>query len=300
MNVPLVSFGSGKPVLTVQTCLHGDETAGLMICSRLMKILMKSPLNGTVQFVISANPLAQASRSRVNQLDFEDMNRQGQGDLNGNLAARLAAILFETLKTSDFVIDLHEYDLITPAMALYIAGGSDEVKRATLEGIACYQPEFVWSVKEDHSSLIAALARAGVPGFGVETTQADLLSLEDLQAAVQALLRVIHYLGILEDRLDEIKPVKAYQREAVRSELSGIWEPLVEPMVEIRKMQAVGKFIPMPLVEEQTIHSPDDGVILQIAWSKLVFTGAGLFALGKLDDEMTLGLEEACHRVTNH
>ena len=166
-----------------------------------MKILKKSLLNGTVRFVISANPLAQASRSRVNQLDFEDMNRQGQGDIHGKLAARLAAILFETLKTSDFVIDLHEYDLITPAMALYIAGGSDEVKRATLEGIARFQPEFVWSVKEDRSSLIAALSGAGVPGFGVETSQADLLSPENLQAAVQALLRVIHYLGIMEEQV---------------------------------------------------------------------------------------------------
>ena len=300
MNVPLVSFGSGKPVLTVQTCLHGDETAGLMICSRLMKPLRKCQLNGTVRFVIAANPLAQAARSRVNQLDFEDMNRQGQGDHHGKLAARLAAILFETLKTSDFVIDLHEYDLITPAMALYIPGGSHEVNRTALEGIACFQPEFVWSVKEDHSSLIAALAGAGVPGFGVETTQADLLSPADLQAVVQALLRVIDYLGILEGKMGEIKPVKAFLREAVRSDQSGIWEPLMEPLVELTKGQVVGKFSPLPLLEEQTITSPGDGVLLQVAWSKLVFTGTELFALGKLDKELTIELEEACRRVTNN
>ena len=100
--------------------------------------------------------------------------------------------------------------------------------------------------------------------------------------------------------MGEIKPVKAYQRQVVRSDLSGIWEPLVEPMVGIRKMQAVGRCIPMPLVEEQTIRSPLDGVILQVAWSKLVFSGAELFALGKLDEEITYGLEEACHRVTNN
>lgn len=223
IRVPVVS------ILSILCGVHGDETASIMASYRLLKRLSTVDLvKGTVRIVTSANPFAQATHSRVAFADFYDLNRTGEGKPEGTFTERLAHTLFEFLQDSSLVIDLHEFVMNTPTMVVYVPGEHPETDQAIFENIAAFGPTFVWALERPKpeearspGSLVGALIRSGVPGFGVETSSTVTLPDEVLDHVAEGLYRVAQNLGIVEGKPDA-SPVMAYTRKAITADTAGL------------------------------------------------------------------------------
>ena len=124
IRIPVVSIGSGPPILSILCGVHGDETASLM-----KRLSVENSLAGSVRIITSANPFAQATHSRATLSDFGNLNREGKGKPDGRPTERLAHTLFEFLRDSTLVIDLHEFKMETPTIV------SDQVIAGVIEGL---------------------------------------------------------------------------------------------------------------------------------------------------------------------
>jgi predicted deacylase len=191
LRIPVVTIGSGEPIFSVLCGLHGDETASTFSAHRFMKHLAgEADVDGTVRLIPAANPFAQATRTRVTLTDWDNLNRTDKGDAAGRMTQRIANALFEFLKDSALVIDLHEFRMNTPRMVVYIPTENKEVEQINLANIAAFEPAFVWALtgaSSDSGSLVGALINAGVPGFGVETSDALVIADEEIDGVVAGL-----------------------------------------------------------------------------------------------------------------
>jgi len=303
VRIPVVSLGSGRPILSILCGVHGDETASIMTSYRLMKRLSAVDLvKGTVRIVTSANPFAQATHSRVAFSDFYDLNRTGKGKSDGTLTERLAHTLFEFLRDSSLVIDLHEFVMNTPTMAIYIPSEHSEIDRVIFENMAVFEPTFVWALERSKpeeaqypGSLVGALIRSGVPGFGIETSSAAVLSDEVLDHAAKGLYRVAQNLGIVEGKPDA-SPAMAYKRTAITADSAGLWEPIKSAFDEVIETDVIGRIVSLNLTGEESIAATNAGTILQLAGRQLVDTGTNLFAIGVVNHQVTEALRSAINR----
>jgi predicted deacylase len=296
LRIPVVSIGSGEPILSVLSGLHGDETASLFSIRRFVKRLAEEPeLRGTVRFILTANPFAQATRTRVTLTDYDNLNRTGKGDPAGRLTQRIGNALFEFLKDSALVIDLHEFNMHTPCMVVYIPAENGETEGINLSNIAAFEPAFVWALtgaSSDSGSLVAALIVADVPGFGVETSPALLVSDQEIDRVVAGLHRVAQNLGILPGT-PHPEPVTAYNTRLVSAERAGIWQCSRTLWEMVEPGEAIGELVPFPLVDTEAVMTPQAGTLVQLSPRQLVDTGTYLFAVGQVNREITDRLRAA-------
>jgi len=102
----VVRKGSGKPVVGVVGCLHGDEIVGRKVIEWLDKVsLAKGSL-----ILILANEEAIALEKRYVDAD---LNRCFPGKINGSHEEKIAAKLLQELKDCDMVLDIHSTSAVT-------------------------------------------------------------------------------------------------------------------------------------------------------------------------------------------
>jgi predicted deacylase len=290
LRIPVVTIGSGEPILSVLCGLHGDETASTFSAHRFMKRLAEGPeLHGTVRLIPAANPFAQATRTRVTVTDWDNLNRTGKGDAAGRLTQRIGNRLFEFLKDSALVIDLHEFRMRTPRMVVYIPTENKEIEQINLANIAAFEPAFVWALtgaSSDSGSLVGALIGAGVPGFGVETSDALVISDEEIERVVAGLCRVAQNLGLLPGT-PRTEAVTAYNTRLVSAEQAGIWHSSRALFETVEAGETIGELIPFPLIDAEPVVTPQAGVLVQLLPRQLVDTGSYLFAVGQVNQEIS-------------
>ncbi len=294
IRIPVVSIGSGQPILSVLCGVHGDETASLIASHRFMKRLSaERSLQGTVRIITSANPVAQATRSRVTFSDSENLNRAGKGKPDGRLTARLAHTLCDTLSDSTLVIDLHEFGMDTPTMAVHIPSEDAATHQTILQNIAVFGPALVWAVPQDSTSIVGALIELGVAGFGVETSNAMSVTDEVIASVADGLYRVAQNLGVVEGA-PAASPVTAYDIRLVTAERSGLWEPTRSIFDAVDEADVIGGIVPLPLIDDkEPVLAPGAGTILQLARRRLVDTGTDLFTIGQTNPQITEALRLA-------
>jgi len=102
LNKPIIKiYGQGRPILVVVGCLHGDELVGKRIINILAKLKIKK---GTLITVV-ANPKALSKKKRF--ID-QDLNRSFPGKkMSKKLEERIAFEIMQTIKSADYVIDIH-------------------------------------------------------------------------------------------------------------------------------------------------------------------------------------------------
>lgn len=296
LRIPVVSLGSGQPLLSLLCGMHGDETSSLLIGARfLQRLARQHRLTGTVQLIPAANPYAQATGTRVALSDYEDLNRGGRGSLDGTLTERLGHALFERLRGSALVIDLHEFNVDIATMAVYLPEAEPAVDRTILRSIAALQPAFVWAVKgvkSGESSLSGELIRSGVPAFGLETSPGPSLTDAVVDQLASGLFRVAKQLGMLTGD-PQLEPVPVYDLTMVYADQSGIWQPVRRLFDVVAQDDPIGTLLPFPLIQAETVASKHAGTVLAVAGRRLVSTGDYVMGLGTAKPELAEALERA-------
>lgn len=288
IDIPVLVIGKGKPVLGITCFVHGDESAGLFIVSRLLELLeSQDRLRGTIHIVPVANPTAQWINRRVSPLDFKDLNRMGRGREDGTLTEKIGAALFELLSHCDFVINIHEFEMHTPITGVFMNAGGSSIKKQTLQALRAFSPDIVWVISNSDNdvqyqmTLDTALAKAGIPNFPIETRQLPLLTPEEIDRTAWGLVSVAQHMGVLSYSKEvAYSSPPAYFRKEVTAQTAGLWNPKCDLIEKITSKQAVGELVTLPNFERIQVFSPLSAVVVQFRHRQLVASGTGLFSLG--------------------
>lgn len=298
ISIPITTIGEGDPHIAILCGIHGDEITGLVISRHFLRELMKkNTLHGSVSIITAANPLAQATRTRVAVPDYLDLNRVGQGKSNGVFTERLAYTLCEFLSECTFFVDLHEFVMSTPTLAIYIPSSQREVDQLILQGIAAFSPSLVWAmnlaVPEEikySGSLLAALINHGTPGFAVETSRLVELSPETINQIVEGLIEITKLIGVTEGQ-PRISTPPAFVRKVMHSDQAGIWTPKATLLSLIQESEIIGGITSLDLIKDIPVFSHAEGTLIQLASSDLVDTGTSLFTIGVEDPNVTIKIQ---------
>ncbi|MFN8575944.1 MAG: succinylglutamate desuccinylase/aspartoacylase family protein [Candidatus Sericytochromatia bacterium] len=289
-DIPVYSIGEGKKTFTITCSVHGDETAGLFIVNDFLNKIKGETLKGKINIIPAANPVAQFLYSRTSFLDQKDLNRAGKGRFDGSYTDRLANILFKFLKQSDIVVNIHEFEMISPVMGIFDVFDNKETENKILETINIFQPDMIWQINYNKQSdiqylttLDLALSKEGVINFPFETSQIHLITQKDINKASDGLLNIACSLGILNKKINNKKnEIPVFIRKEFSSDLSGLWIPEqnLELLKPIKNNQLIGKIVSLPDFIETEIYSEHDGILLQYRSKQMISNGTSIYSIG--------------------
>jgi predicted deacylase len=297
VQIPITTIGGERrPRFTIVCGVHGDEMASVEIAYRVVQELVaRDSLHGSISIITSANPLAGFTRSRVSSSEGIDLNRVFPGRADGYLTERIAHHLYHYLLECDFFVDVHEFKMRTPPLALYLPGSQEEVDTRILQGIVAFDPSVVWIGEAAHSqSVLAALTKDGVPGFAVETTHLAQLEPETIDKVAKGLIKVIDLVNAKEGLRNVSTSAGAFYRTITHSDHAGFWTPdaKVGLLGEIKKGDTIGTVSKTSLVEDIPVLAEDEGILMQLTEFRLVDTGTPLFSTGVRDSTITARLQD--------
>lgn len=289
LQLPIVDLGPQPPVLAIVAGIHGDEPSPLYVIDRLVTTLQDMPIHAGIRIIAAANPPALLQRTRWSNWDDEDMNRVGDGDGGPALTRRLAAALCDAVDGCKLAVNLHNFVMRTPLLAIQPPDLPDERQQRHRRYIEALDPHVVWvfgSSPIDHhifsTSLDAAMERRGVDTLAVE--MADLPELDEplLNRTLNGLLRLAAHLGCVAEPERPLKRNAVHVRRLLlRSPGAGIFEPLAPLGQPVSKGAIIGELIPMerPGARIQ-VQSPDSGWLIQRLGRRFVRPGDMIASIG--------------------
>jgi len=289
INIPIVSSGAGKKRIVILCGIHGDEKSGLFVVNRLLKDL--KDVEGKIDIILAANPLAQSLGMRVSPNDFHNLNRIFPGNKNTDFSRRLANKIFNFCKGANAVIDLHTFQDNAPIVAIFVNSGNEIIKKKCLELINVFNPQAIWKVNFESSeeskfsgALGSVLAVHGIVNFAVEMPEVFSINDEQLDQVKNGLLRVLGFLGFVKISRNNSRRALAapiFQRIKVRTNEAGLFIPIKSILKKIKKGEIVGRLVSLPDFKVKKVTSPCHGTLLIIKSRDLVATGDVLFSIGQ-------------------
>lgn len=313
VNLPLLEFGSGDPKVLILVGLHGDETSGYFVITKLLKRLKLH--QGTLRVIMAANPLAQALQQRWDPVSHKDVNRAFPGSPTGEFTDRLAHELLKQAKgcdcegegdcrcvqegkAHDCVIDFHTFGLSRMrTTAIFMNHGKREVRERSLELIRAFAPECIWQLDtrtEEQQrwagSMGPEMAGQDIVNFAVELPASFWTDEVVIDRALEGLLRVLHHLDMVDTAppAPERPPIQ-YSRDSIAADYAGIWLPrqdLISAVTEgefpqIAEGEIVGQIVDLFNLERRDVTSEVDGLLPVLLSRTIVRVGDTLGVIGK-------------------
>jgi predicted deacylase len=190
------------PRIGVLGGVHGNEYCGVLAARQFVDIIRRGSFRGEVRVAAPAHPGAWAARTRLCPVDGMNLARVFPGDPAGSPTERVAAHLVDRLiRQSDLVVDLHTAGAWSdmPMLAGYHADGT-AVSEMAKQAVAAFAAPYTW----EHPTIspgrsLSAAEAFDVPSFYVESAGSGRVLMEQQQAYVEGLLRVMAHLGMRDD-----------------------------------------------------------------------------------------------------
>ena len=292
VHLPVADLGPEPRRLAVIAGIHGDEPSPILLVDRLVVALRDLPLKAGIRVVAAANPPALMQRARWSNWDDEDMNRVGDGGGGPALTRRLAATLCEVVDGCQLAVNLHNFIMRTPLLAIQPPGQTAERHARHQRYIATLDPHVVWvfgSTPEDikmfSSSIDAAMEQRGVDVMAVE--MADLPELDEplMRRAIAGLLRLAVLTGCLDADAAHTPPPKHnavhVQRQLIRAPGAGIFEPIAPLGGPVQVGEIVGQLIPLERPGDRVmVTAPATGWLIQRLGQRFVRPGDMIATVG--------------------
>lgn len=289
MHLPVVDLGPGPAKLAVIAGIHGDEPSPLLLVDRFVVALREHVLTSGIRIVAAANPPALMQRARWSNWDDEDMNRIGDGAGGPALTRRLAGALCDVVEGCTLVLNLHNFIMRTPLLAIAPPGQSAERKARHQGYLDALDPHVVWvfdetpeDVKVFGSSIDAAMELRGVDVMAVE--MADLPELDEplLRRAVYGLLRLAAHVGCMADPgLPRKRNAVRVKRRLLRAPGAGVFEPIAPLGGPVAEGDVIGHLIPLERPGERVlIKAPAPGFLIQRLAQRFVRPGDMIATVG--------------------
>ncbi|GEM_PF-3697515 len=287
ITLPVLEIGQGKPIVSIVAGMHGNETSGLLVIDTLLDSL-PSKINGTVQIILSANPLALNEQKRMSSIDCLDMNRIFPGDANKTVTQKIAKKISEIVRHADMVLDLHAFDMKTPLMGILITADDAEQTERNVRLMQQFIPRQVWVIdikkgaeREFNRCLGSFLNNHKIPNIAVEMDSQEVISRDQIKECVQGIIRVLSEHRMIEMSHHMHEKFEFLDRSVIASSESGIFVPTVEIFDIVKEGDKVGV---LKIVQERVsipIMATISGRVMQILRSKFVLPGQELIAIGQ-------------------
>ncbi len=258
-------FGSQGPRVFITAGVHGGEGTSIRVAEMLISELerMEDSLQASFTVIPVAHPQAFAELQRTSPVDEMNLNRVFPGNLEGKPTERIAAALWEEIKTSQYYIDLHCVwgDSV---IFVYVPWSRYDYARQ-------FGESFAFQALVDSSYLDPGLAYAeandiGIPAVVIEFPGLGSRGRVDLAAAnygFQAVMLALHRNGLvpMPDNIDSevltTKPMCVHPSIGFTLP-AGFFQPSVRPGTWLQVGDPVGT------VDGKEVRSPLEGLLISI------------------------------------
>ncbi len=265
-------FGSGSPVVTITAAIHGEEQTSVYVARKLISYLRGRPLLGTVRILPVCNPTAFRFRQRTSPVDSADLNRSF-GVQGTSHSFRLAKRIWEEVKDSDYLLDLHCCGTWGSTYAMsqhteydhqYALAKAIGLKNVILSGGAPGQL-FLEMNKSGKKSMLIEI-RGGQPAAAVDIAEGD--------SVFQAVLRFLNFTGVGSFSAAEgAEPVFHNRIRRVLAEEDGFLRPLVSGGTDVKAGEPLAEWNSTPLT------APFDGTVLAMTFAGYLFSGDRIYTI---------------------
>jgi len=285
------------PVIYVGAGLHGDETTSVAIAARLAHAMDPKQLCGTLIAVPVQSPLAFRIQHRLPIDQFvkspmdqnpSDVFHAFPGDPNGNLASKIAYILFDRLMSqAEYIFDVHTpttggryapFAFLPPTRC----GGVVERCR---ELAMLFGADFILAndkgmyVGDKNPHVVAA--ERGKVAFGIEVGEGGRLEPTEVERGIRGLHNIMRHLSMIPGKTEVFGRREMIRTMTViRSARAGMLQLCAALQDHVVRGQVVATITNVfgELIEE--IVAPHDGPVVRITTFPTVPSNERVMQLG--------------------
>lgn len=277
--VPVIVIKNGNgPTALLVGGNHGGEYEGPVTLLKLSRSLSSEQIQGRIIILPALNLPAVIAGERVSPLDGLDMNRSFPGRARGTITQVIAHYVHEViLPLSDAVLDLHSggYSLnLYPFISMHNLADKKQMAttRAAMEAfqapIGLIMEEFTGEGLLDY-----AVEKMGKIFLCAEIGGNGRLTPQTIAFAGVGTLNFLKHLNIINGEIvtceaRNLPPMRIMKTPDAENfhyvSVNGIYEPFLEPTVEVSVGQSLGQvhFVQHPTEEPKFILAQCDGVLI--------------------------------------
>ena len=295
--VPVAVLKNGKgPTLLLAGGTHGDEYEGPAALMQLLHSFNPEHLHGRIIIFPALNMPAVTAQARCSPLDDGNLNRAFPGNRNGGPTGMIAHFMEDVvLPECDAAIDFHSGGnacVFAPLTMVYLgARTADEKSQALAEA---FNAPYTWSGEfAEQSTFNAAAIRKDTPVIATELGGGGNVNPQMVQLASDGLLRVMHYLDMLDNSVkipaanNVTVDVDVSMNGKIYSNRQGLFIPAVKPGQPVKSGEAVGTQYSViePERAPLTINFLEGGIVLSVTNRGIVARGELLVMTGKITNQ---------------
>lgn len=189
-----LTYGSGKPVVSIVAGLHGNELNGIHAVNLLSSTLRIVRPRGTVHLFPLVNTFGADEARKRWPFDELDINKAFPGDPNGNPVQRIATALLEA-SDADICVDVHSGSPMVrelPQVRVPMGGPELELARAMALPVVWRRPED----RLEAVGLVGAWRAAGRQALHVVGGRGITLDTSHSTTLANGLSRLLAHLGM--------------------------------------------------------------------------------------------------------
>ena len=283
VNIPVTVMRGHEegPRVFLTAAIHGDELNGVEIVRSVIQGLDHTKIRGTLICMPVVNRMGFLTHTRYLP-DRTDLNRHFPGDPQGNMADRIAEILFRQIAGNcDYGIDFHTAAIGRTNLP-HIRGTieDDRVRRIA----KAFGTEVIVDRPGHPRSLRSAAVAASIPTILYEGGETFKFQRKEIRKGINGVYNVLSALGVIPTPIKEPRlQVIVRKTEWVRAERGGILDLHTAPgeLVYDREVLAV---IENPFGREvSSVVAPFTGLILGTTTRPMVNPGDAICHIVKLD-----------------
>lgn len=277
------------PAVALIGGIHGDELEGVAAVRMLVRQLAASLERGSVRAVDVANPPAFAARTRTSPLDDANLARIFPGSIDGSPSDKIARLVVDNvIDGSDVLVDLHSagVEYAMPWFVGYVATQDDAGARAAALARVFAAP-LVWAHDAvNPGRTLTVAAERLIPALYVEGTGGSALRAREVHGYVDGVLRVLRFLGMIDDAPDAAGPSTLLVGGAgdvdasVSCRGAGWCMTIASPGDTVRSGDPLAEVIDTSGEIVETITAPVDGTVMLIRRRAEVAPGTAIAMLG--------------------
>ncbi len=258
---------------------HGNEINGVEVLKQLELYLKHQEVQGEILLIPIANPLAFQARERKTPNDGKDLNRCFPGNKDGSVTDKIAYEIFNLIKDSNYVIDLHtgpEGRILLPHPRMF----ENDESKTLAEMCRIYGTLIAMTREIIPGSLAGELKKIKVPAMTVEIGESNSLNNFFIRYGLFGAINLLKYYRFIEGRATI--PARQYiltKRINILSEYKGFLYPSVKLGDVVSKGTILGEVYDVETNTSKDIISEERGIVLSIQTYAVIRPGDIIFSI---------------------
>lgn len=284
MPIKIIHGKKQGPCILITAAMHGNEFNGTEIINRLVAASSMKQLSGTIIAVPVMNVYGLMNRSRHLHNGIE-LDRCFPGSKSGTHAARMAYLFTkQVFSKADVCVDLQTGLLNHTNLPQIYIGAESDYEKSLAEA---FNAPVISETPLEKGTLRSLAHRHKKPFLSYVAGEAMRFDEHAIKVGVNGMVSVLRQLKMLpplkKNKSDNPKSFKSFYTEKnlwVRASTSGVGYTKHKLGQSVKKGEALCIIKdPLGATENETIHSPEDAIIVGKNNLPLVHEGEGLFQL---------------------